>query len=172
MQHPNQQYTEEQQATFCEQAQEFGIGRTMRELGYPKSYATGIQWMKARGIKPNINKAMQQAKLWHTFYEVEDLLEQIDTGLGVIQEMMVTATTADDMKKLAEAMQKLVNTRQVLEGKATTISEKRETTQAEAELQAILREERARQANEAGTGPRSQSEALSEQVGTEMPEES
>lgn len=141
-----QEYSDQQQAEFCEMAQERGIGRTMRELGFPKSYATAIKWMKSRGIKPNVDRAMQAAKEWHVFYEIEDLMEQIDTSLAVVQEMVITATTADEAKKLAEATQKLVNTRLLLEGKATSISENRKTTQQDLEIEEMLRVERARQA--------------------------
>ena len=136
----NKQYTDEQMADFCEMAVEIGIGRTIRELKYP-SYPTAIGWMKKRGIKPNVDKVMQQAKLWHQFYELEDLLEQVDTALAVIQELVMSCDTADDAKKLAEAMQKLVNTRLLLEGKSTSINEKRETTQQDLEIAELLRAE-------------------------------
>ena len=139
------EYTDEEQSKFCSLAQEIGIGRAIRELGYPKSYTTGIYWMKARGVKPNVDKVMQQAKLWHTFYEAEDLLEQIDTAMATCQELMLTVSSADEMKKLAEAMQKLVNTRLLLEGKANSIVEKRETTQQDLEIQELLNAERAKQ---------------------------
>ena len=143
------EYSDEDQSKFCEMAQEVGIGRAIRELGYPKSYTTGIYWMKARGVKPNIDKVMQQAKLWHTFYEAEDLLEQIDTAMATCQELMLTVSSADEMKKLAEAMQKLVNTRLLLEGKANSIVEKRETTQQDLEIQELLNAERAKQQDSA-----------------------
>ena len=132
-------YTDEQQAAFCSLAQEIGIGRAIRELGYPKSHASGIKWLNARGLKPNLDKIMQQTKLWHTFYDTQDLLEQIDEAMAVCQEMVSKVNSADDMKKLAEAMQKLVNTRLLLEGKSTQISEKRETTQADLEIAELMR---------------------------------
>ena len=136
-------YTEEQQAAFCEMAQEFGIGRTIRELGYPKSYAAAESWMKKRGIEPNRDVQMQTAKLWHHFYQLEDLLEQIDQALSVAQELLLTAKTADDMKKLSESLQKLVNTRLLLEGKATSIAEKRETSKMDLEIMDLINQQRA-----------------------------
>jgi hypothetical protein len=137
-------YDDEQRSTFCEMATEIGIGRSIRELGYP-TYPTAIGWMKARGVVPNIDKVMQQAKIWHQFYQVEDLLEQVDTALAVVQELVMTCTNADDAKKLSEAMQKLVNTRLLLEGKSTSINEKRETTQQDLEIQELLRIEMSKQ---------------------------
>lgn len=145
----NRQYTDEQMADFCEMAVEIGIGRTIRELKYP-TYPTAVGWMKKRGVKPNIDKVMQQAKLWHQFYEVEDLLEQVDTSLAVVQELMIACNSADDAKKLAEAMQKLVNTRLLLEGKSTSINEKRETTQQDLEIAELLRLEMNKNATKAG----------------------
>jgi hypothetical protein len=138
-------YTEEQQAEFCALAQTIGIGRAIRELGYP-TYPSGVKWMNARGIKPNVDQLMQQAKLYHVFYEVDDLLEQVDTALAVAQELMMNVKDADDMKKLAEAIQKLVNTRLLLEGKATTINEKRETTPLDLEIRDLISAQKAENA--------------------------
>ena len=136
-------YTDEQVAEFCEAAQEMGIGRTIRELGFPKSYATALRWMKQRGIEPNRDPVMQTAKLWHHFYELEDLLEQVDQALAVVQELLLTAGNADEMKKLSESIQKLVNTRLLLEGKATSINEKRETTKTDLEIMDLINQQRA-----------------------------
>ena len=141
----NKQYTDEQQADFCEMATEIGIGRSIRELKYP-TYPTAVGWLKKRGAVPNIDKVMQQAKIWHQFYQVEDLLEQVDTALAVVQELVMTCDSADDAKKLSEAMQKLVNTRLLLEGKSTNITEKRETTQQDLEIQELLRVEQGKRA--------------------------
>ena len=137
-------YTDEQKADFCSLAQEIGIGRAIRELGYP-SYPAAAAWMKARGIEPNVDTAMQQMKQWHTFYQVEDMLMAIDNGMSVVEELYATVQTADEAKKLAEALQKLANTRLLLEGKSTSISEKRETTQQDLEIAELIRQEKAKQ---------------------------
>lgn len=139
-------YTEKEQSEFCSYAQEFGIGRAIRDMGYPKSYASAIKWMHARGVKPNIDKVMQEVKMWHSYYTVEDLLEQVDTAMSVTQDIMLNAETADDAKKCAEALQKLVNTRLLLEGKATTISEKRETSKMDLEIADLISAEKAKNA--------------------------
>ena len=101
--------------------------------------------MKARGIEPNVDTAMQQMKQWHTFYQVEDMLMAIDNGMSVVEELYATVQTADEAKKLAEALQKLANTRLLLEGKSTSISEKRETTQQDLEIAELIRQEKAKQ---------------------------
>ena len=49
-------------------------------------------------------------------------------------------------KKVAEAMQKLVNTRLLLEGKATSINEKRETSKMDLEIADLINAEKAKNA--------------------------
>lgn len=139
----NEMYTEKQKSEFCELAAEIGIGKTIRELGYP-SYPSAIMWLKGRGVVPNVDHVMQQAKLWHTFYTVEDLLEIVDSSLSTVQELMADCTDADGAKKLADSVRVLVNTRLLLEGKSTSINEKRETTQQDLEIAELLRAQQAK----------------------------
>lgn len=136
-----QLYDDKQRAEFIELAQNIGIGRSIRELGYP-SFPTAQAWMRAAGVEPNRDTAMQAVKAWHTFYQVEDLLVVIDEGISVAQDMLATASTPDDVKRLSESLQKLVNTRLTLEGKSTSIIEKREMTQQDLEIAELLREQR------------------------------
>src|SRR5688572_10043064 len=122
------EYDDKQRAEFVELAEQIGIGRAIRELGYP-SYPTAQSWCRARGVTPNKDSAYAQMKEWHTLYQVEDLLIVGDEMVSIIQEkMMNPELTPDEVKKLAESYQKVVNTRLLLEGKSTSITEKRETT--------------------------------------------
>lgn len=132
-------YTDDMQAEFCALAQEIGIGRARRELGYP-SYPAAVKWMNARGIKPNVDQLMQKAKEYHTFYQTDDLLMAVDNGMAVVEDLFATAANADDAKKLAEALQKLANTRLLLEGKATQVTEKRDTTPVDLEIQQLIKD--------------------------------
>jgi hypothetical protein len=135
-------YDDQQRAEFIELAQQIGIGRTIRELGYP-TYPTAQAWMRAAGVTPNIDSAYAQMKQWHTFYQVEDLLVVIDEGISAAQELIATCDDADSLKKLSESLQKLANTRLLLEGKSTSITEKREKTSEDSEFEQALREFRA-----------------------------
>jgi hypothetical protein len=137
-------YDDEQQAIFCEMAQTIGIARAIRELGYP-TFPTAVTWMEKRGIEPNHSNIMETARKYQRFYETEDLLATVDNGIAVIEEMYAKVQTPDDAKKLAEAIQKLMNTRLLLEGKANSITEKRETTQQDLEIAELLRVEQAQQ---------------------------
>src|SRR4051812_3130123 len=135
----NKVYDDEQRAEFIQLAQQIGIGRAIRELGYP-TYPTAQSWMRAAGVKPNVDQAYAQMKEWHTFYQVEDLLIVGDEIVSTIQDMIAKADNADDVKKLTEAYQKAVNSRLVLEGKATSITEKREVSPEDSEFEKALRE--------------------------------
>lgn len=133
-------YDDTQRSEFVELASQIGIGRAIRELGYPNSYATGQAWCKARGVNPNRDTAYAQLKEWHTLYQVEDLLLVGDEIISVIQSMLINPDlSADEVKKLTEAYQKATNTRLLLEGKSTSITEHRETTE-ESEFEKALHE--------------------------------
>lgn len=137
-------YSDDEQSVFCDLAQTLGIGRAIRELGYP-TFSTAMMWMDKRGIEPAHNDLMEKARKFHKFYQTEDLLKVIDDAITTTEEMYAQVQNPDDAKKLAEAIQKLVNTRLLLEGKANSISEKRETTQQDLEIAELLRAETAKQ---------------------------
>lgn len=132
-------YDDTQRAVFIELAQNIGIGRAIRELQYP-SYPTAQAWMRAAGVEPNVDTAYAQMKQWHTYYQVEDMLIVIDEGISAVQDLLMKVNTADDAKKLSESLQKLVNTRLLLEGKSTSITEKREVSAEDTEFEQALRE--------------------------------
>lgn len=136
-------YTDEQKAEFCDLAREIGIGRAIRELKYP-TYPAAVSWLRARGVEPNVDRTMQAIKQYHTRYTIEDILIQFDMAISVAEEMLVKAETPDDLKRIAEALSKIVQTRQLLEGKATAINEKREITQQDLEIIELLNIEAAK----------------------------
>jgi predicted RND superfamily exporter protein len=96
--------------------------------------------MRAAGVEPRVDTAYAQMKEWHTFYQVEDLLIVIDEGISAAQELITRCDNADDLKKLSESVQKLANTRLLLEGKSTQITEKREVSKEDSEFEQALRE--------------------------------
>ena len=146
MKKPQPTYTDQEKADFCELAKEIGIGRAIRELGYP-TYPTAMAWMSARGIEPNTDKVMARVKSFHTFYNTEDLIVTFDNAVSLADELIAKAESGDDFKKIADALYKVVQARHLLEGKATAISEKRETTQQDLEILELLNMEKARNAD-------------------------
>lgn len=134
-------YTDEDQATFCELAQYVGIGAAIRELGYP-SYPTAMMWLEKRGVEPKRINIMERAREFHAYYKAEDMLKVVDEALSVVQSLYSKVETADDAMKLSNAVAKLVNARQTLEGKASSIIEKREVTQTDLEIIGLLNEQK------------------------------
>ena len=132
-------YSDEEQAVFVELAQEIGVARAIRELGYP-TFAAGLLWLKKRGIEQPKSDIMAVARAYSQFYKVEDLLSAVDSGMAVVEELFAEADSADDAKKLAEAMAKLANTRLLLEGKANSITESRKTSPVDVELMQMIEE--------------------------------
>lgn len=137
-------YTDQQRAEFIELAQEVGIGRAIRQMGYP-TWPAAQKWVKAAGVEISLNKIMSEAKKYHTYYEVEDLLVVVEEGIERAREQYVEADLdPDGLKKVAEALQKNVNVWQILQGKSTSINENRSTDTVDVELIALLEGERKR----------------------------
>jgi|SRR6188474_3377442 len=109
---------------FLALAQEIGIGRAMKELGYPKGYQTAQNWAKNRGVNVNIDPVMQRAKQFDILYKEDDMLRLAQEGLSAWFEHVSKhrdSMTPDDMKKMAESFQKYTNSWLLLQGKANDI---------------------------------------------------
>ena len=141
MESRGKRYTDEEQTIWVEMAQEIGIARTIRELGYP-SFSNGMLWLKKRGVEVERSDIMAVARQYNQLYKTEDMLNVIDAGIGVAEELIATAETPDDVKKISEAIAKLVNTRLLLEGKANSISESRKASPVDLEIMALIDEQR------------------------------
>lgn len=134
-------YTDEEQATYCELAQYVGIGAAIRELGYP-TYPTAMMWLEKRGLEAKKSDIMAKAREFHQYYKAEDMLKVVDEAMAVVTDLYSTINSADEAMKLANAIAKLVNARQLLEGKASSIIEKRETTQTDLEIMGLLEQQK------------------------------
>jgi hypothetical protein len=122
-------YSNEQRTEFLELAAEVGITKAKRTLGFPNSWTTGKKWVDAAGIEVPIDSIMAQARAHGEWYSTKELMLVCQTGLQRAQEALENNDdlSADEQKKLAEAVQKYTNTIRLLEEKATSISERRET---------------------------------------------
>lgn len=116
-------YTEKQRNDFLELAQEIGFTPAMRELGYPKSWATASKWAEQRGVNITVDTLKQHAKEFDIYYQAKDKLLVCQEGLRRIYEDLINETfiSPDDKKKLADATKRFVETMQLVEGKATEI---------------------------------------------------
>ena len=126
-------YTNEQQEEFIEMAKTEGISRTMRELGYPASWATANRWFVARDLEaPVVSEVQAMANVYKEAYAEKEMLTIGSQALERVTELMnADNLSPDDMKKLAESYQKIVNTMHLVSGKSTNIVENRNEVPSE-----------------------------------------
>jgi hypothetical protein len=140
-------YSDKEIAEFLEVAQEVGIAKAIRQLGYPNSWGTGKKWADARGITIEVDDLKAKAKEFHQWYETEELLIIAQDGMQRVHEQLQEKDlTPDEQKRLAEAFQKYANTWNLLKGRATNITETRSSDGMDLEIVDLLNEEKARNA--------------------------
>lgn len=121
----NKGYELEQITEFITMAQEIGIHHTMQELGYPKSAMTAYKWFDQRGIKRPNPLVKTLAKITDNTYTIAEKLQTGYLLLERISDMLTAADPLDtaNIKQLSESYKKTIETIQLLEGKATNISQ-------------------------------------------------
>lgn len=141
-------YSDQEINDFLELAQEVGITKAKRELGYPSSWSTAKRWAELRGVDVNVDEIMQKAAVSREWYKTEEIIIVAQEGFNRVYEELVENNhlTADDQKKLAEALMKHYNVWANAQGKATQISESRnvESDGFDEHLQELLNSERAK----------------------------
>lgn len=139
-------YSDKQINDFLELAQEVGITKAKRELGYPKSWSTAQYWADKRGVEVAVDELKQKAAVQREWYKTEEIMEVAREGFNRVYEELVNNNdlTPDDQKKLAEALTKHYNVWANAQGKATNISETRSTDSMEGHLQELIANERAK----------------------------
>jgi hypothetical protein len=142
-------YTDKQQEEFCELAQEIGVGRAMRELGFPRHYVTSYKWLEGRGIEITKDAIKQKAAVLRVFYDQRDKALVAQAVLDRLHEKLESddTLTADELNKIANAVQRAVQTIALVEGDAT---DRRETvTKDGTDIELIEMLNEARAANDA-----------------------
>jgi hypothetical protein len=139
-------YSDEQINDFLEVAQEVGITRAKRELGYPKSWGTAQRWAELRGVTVAVDEIKAVAAAVREAYKDEDVMVVVTEGFNRVYEEITTKPelTADDLKKLSEAANKFFNMYASIKGKATSITENRQTDSMDQHLEELLAAERAK----------------------------
>lgn len=139
-------YSDEEINNFLALAQEVGITKAKRELGYPKSWSTAQYWAKNRGVEVATDEVMAKAAGTREWYKVEEVVTIAQEGFNRVYEELVNNPnlSADDQKKLAEALMKHYNVWANAQGKATAITETRATDTMDAHLEELLNAERAK----------------------------
>lgn len=136
-------FSDEEINDFLAVAQEIGIGRAMRQLKYPSSWSTAQRWAQMRGIEVAVDELKAKSKAFHDWYTTEEVLLVAQEGMNRIYEELSSnnSLTPDDQKKLGEAFTKHYNVWANAQGKATNITESRQTDQMDAHLVDLLNAE-------------------------------
>lgn len=139
-------YSDEDINNFLDLAQEVGITRAKRELGYPNSWSTAQRWAQVRGVTVAVDEVMAKAAGTREWYKTEEVITIAQEGFNRVYDELVNNPnlTPDDQKKLAEALMKHYNVWANAQGKATAISETRTTDSMDEHLAELLNMERAK----------------------------
>lgn len=131
---------------FLALAQEVGITRAKRELGYPNSWSTAQRWAQLRGVTVAVDEVMAKAAASREWYKTEEVLTLAQEGFSrIYQDLVETAVLSpDEQKKLAEAGQKWFNVWSAAQGKAQSITQNIETDGMDEHLSELLNMERAK----------------------------
>lgn len=117
-------YSEDEKKEFIAVAQEIGISPAKRKLGYPASYNTGLKFFEEAGIpRPDIDSLMQKAAEMKVFYGDSEKHYAIDALIDrIVEQLKEDDLDADQINKLANALSKAIQTKQLVEGKSTSIT--------------------------------------------------
>ena len=139
-------YTDKQVNDFLELAQEVGITKAKRELGYPNSWSTASYWAKKRGVTVAVDELKAQAAEAREWYKEEEVKTVIQEGFNRVHEELTTNPdlTPDDQKKLSDAANKYYQMWVNIQGKAGNITETRQTDTVDEHLAELLNMERAK----------------------------
>lgn len=134
------QYTDEEVDTFIELAQMSGIAPAIRELGYP-TYPTAQKWFKERDLElPSVDSLMAMAAEMKVFYDDSAKKASLQIAIDRIVKMLQEdrGLTADDINKLSNALAKLLQTFQLIEGKSTSVTEKVEKSDTDKNIERLM----------------------------------
>ena len=139
-------YSDDQINNFLELAQEVGITKAKRELGYPKDWSTAKRWADMRGIKVAVDELRSRAAQTREWYKDQEVMTVAQEGFNRVYDELVNNPdlTADDQKKLASALKGHYDVWANVQGRATNISENRETDTMDAHLMELINIERAK----------------------------
>jgi hypothetical protein len=141
-------YSEQMVTDFLECAIEMGISPAMRHLEYPHSYSTAQRWFNERGIPlPTIDSLAAKAAELKIFYSDKEKLFAAQTLIDRIVEMLHgSSLDADEINKLGNALNKAIQTFNLIEGKSTSISETRSKDGSDLAVIDMLNEAKAKNA--------------------------
>lgn len=135
-------YTEDQKKEFLELAQEVGISRAIRTLGYPTHRMAKI-WGDKYSVELPLNELSQYANDMKQLYGDEEKLYTGQLSLDRITERLMAGEEldGDELKKLAEAYKSTLTAMNLAQGKATNINESRVNDAFDSRINALIEEQ-------------------------------
>lgn len=137
-------YSEDQRKEFLELAQEVGISRAIRMLGYP-THRMAKLWGQKYSIDLPLNELSQYANDMKQLYGDEEKLYTGQLALDRITERLSAGEEldGDELKKLAEAYKSTLTAMNLAQGKATNINESRVQDLFDSEINALFAQQEA-----------------------------
>lgn len=139
-------YSDRQVQDFIEAATEMGVSPAMRALGYPKTWSTAQTWFKTAGLElPTVDSLMAKAAELKQFYSDKEKKFAVQVTLDrIVEKLQQDDLTADDLNKLANALNKAIQTFNLVEGKATSVHEQRQKDGSDLAIIDMLNEAKAK----------------------------
>jgi hypothetical protein len=139
-------YTQSDVEEFMGVAEEMGIGPAMRKLGYPAGWGTAQRWFEQAGkALPTIDSLVARAAELKVFYQDKEKLMAVQTLIDrIVEQLTGEDLTADEINKLGNALNKAIQTFNLIEGKSTSISESRTKDGADLAIMDMLNEAKAK----------------------------
>lgn len=138
-------YSDSEVNDFLELAQEVGITKAIRDLGYPNSWSTAQYWAKKRGVEVAADPLKSKAAAQREWYKDDEAMEVIREGMNRVHEELMTNKdlSADDQKKLSEAFAKYYNSWANLMGKQQVLGSPSNADEVEDHISELLAMQRA-----------------------------
>lgn len=135
------EYDNEQKVEFIEVANEKGIGPAMRELGYPGSHHTANKWFDEAGMdRPTVSSLQRHAASLGVHYKDEEELAGIQMIMDRYADMLTEKDLdADELNKLSNGYQKVIQTKRLIEGKSVNVSESHTKDATDLEIMALTK---------------------------------
>ncbi|MZE50121.1 hypothetical protein GTY86_02065 [Streptomyces sp. SID5770] len=115
-------YTEKEKLAYLDKASEIGHSRARRELGYPNSWSTANSWAKEFNVTIALSELKAKSAAFNQWYRDEELLiamqDVIDRGMEYINDK--DDLSPDEYKKTVEGIKRAIETKNLIEGKATS----------------------------------------------------
>jgi hypothetical protein len=141
-------YSENQLNEFISTAKEIGISPAMRKLGFPASYNTAIRWFEERGeARPTIDSLLSKAAELKAFYgDREKTFAAMALMDRIVEQLHEDDLDSDAINKLSNALHKVIQTMNLIEGKATNVNESRTKDATDLAINDILNAAKAKNA--------------------------